>query len=113
MTSTFTQKIDNEIDILFMVDDSSSMRTTQDKLVAQLPVFMQVLKNLPMGLPSLHVAVVTSDMGAHSDFDIACTDYEQRRVSVRTGKDMYKYDAHGRQHLHFRRERYGKLYRSY
>jgi hypothetical protein len=72
--NTFTQKINNEIDILFMIDNSSSMTSMQQKLLAQLPLFMQVLQNLPSGLPSLHVAVVSSDMGAHSDSSIGCTE---------------------------------------
>jgi hypothetical protein len=74
-TMKFTQKINNEIDILFMIDDSSSMTAMQQKLQQQLPTFMQVLENLPTGLPSLHVAVVTSDMGAPGDStsSIMCT----------------------------------------
>ena len=74
LTADFNQKINNEIDLLFMVDNSSSMTSMQQKLLAQLPTFMQVLQNLPMGLPSLHVGVVSSDMGAHSDVDISCTE---------------------------------------
>src|SRR5579863_1523075 len=74
LPTTFTQKINNEIDLLFMVDNSSSMQPMQQKLLQQLPTFMQVLQNLPMGLPSLHVAVVSSDMGAHSDSQIGCTE---------------------------------------
>ena len=66
-TKTVVQKVNNDIDILFMVDDSSSMTSMQQKLVTQLPTFMQVLQALPMGLPSVHVAVVSSDMGATSD----------------------------------------------
>jgi hypothetical protein len=62
-----TQKVNNDIDILFMIDNSSSMTTMQTKLLAQLPTFMQVLQALPMGLPSVQVAVVSSDMGAPSD----------------------------------------------
>jgi hypothetical protein len=65
------QKINNEIDILFMIDNSSSMTAMQQKLLAQLPVFMEVLQNLPNGLPSVHVAVVSSDMGATSDEDLS------------------------------------------
>jgi hypothetical protein len=65
------QKINNEIDILFMVDNSSSMTSMQQKLLAQLPLFMQVLQALPMGLPSVHVAVVSSDMGATSDANLS------------------------------------------
>jgi hypothetical protein len=53
-----------QVDILFMIDDSSSMQTAQENLRANLPSFMDVLKGLPGGLPDLHVAVVSSDMGA-------------------------------------------------
>src|ERR1700722_2741022 len=67
LTTTFTQKVNNEIDILFMIDDSSSMTSMQQKLLTQLPTFMQVLQQLPTGLPSLHVAVVSQDMGAPGD----------------------------------------------
>jgi hypothetical protein len=66
-TTKVVQKINNEIDILFMIDDSSSMTVMQQKILLQLPLFMQVLQALPMGLPSVHVAVVSSDMGAPSD----------------------------------------------
>jgi hypothetical protein len=72
--TTITQKVENEIDFLFMIDDSPSMASMQQKLLAQLPIFMQVLQNLPMGPPSLHVAVISSDMGAHSDASIGCTE---------------------------------------
>src|ERR1022692_2999883 len=58
--------INRNIDILFMIDDSSSMSAMQTKLQAQLPTFMNVLEGLPM-VPSLHIAVVSSDMGAPSD----------------------------------------------
>ena len=66
LTTNFTQKINNEIDILFMIDNSSSMTEMQQKLYDQLPVFMNVLQKLPTP-PSLHVAVVSSDMGAPGD----------------------------------------------
>jgi hypothetical protein len=75
VTNTVTQKINNDIDILFMVDNSSSMNSMQQKLYMQLPTFMGVLEGLPMGLPSVHIAVVSSDMGAPSDVEssIECT----------------------------------------
>jgi hypothetical protein len=74
LTTNFTQKINNEIDILFMVDNSPSMSEMQGKLYAQLPLFMNVLQALPSP-PSLHVAVVSSDMGAPGDSTTAimCT----------------------------------------
>jgi len=61
LTATFTQKINDNIDILFMIDDSSSMKSMQKKLADQLPTFMQVLEGLPNGLPNVHIAVVSSD----------------------------------------------------
>ena len=73
VTDKVTQKINSNIDILFMIDNSSSMTSMQQKLLTQLPTFMQVLQALPMGLPSVHVAVVSSDMGAPSDSDIGCS----------------------------------------
>src|SRR5262249_47896547 len=50
--------------ILFVVDDSSSMLTVQQNLVANFPVFINVLRSLPTGLPDLRVAVTTTSMGA-------------------------------------------------
>ncbi|HLK91431.1 MAG TPA: hypothetical protein VKZ18_16150 [Polyangia bacterium] len=74
--TNFTQKINNEIDILFMIDNSSSMTEMQSKLYDQLPLFMNVLTSIP-NPPSLHVAVVSSDMGAPGDStsSIACTQF--------------------------------------
>jgi len=56
--------MNRRLDMLFMIDDSSSMGPLQGKLAARLPDFMQVLQGLPGGLPDLHVAVVSSSLGA-------------------------------------------------
>jgi MYXO-CTERM domain-containing protein len=63
------------LDILFMIDNSSSMTQLQQKMLDQDPSFMTVLQNLPNGLPNIHVAVVSSDMGAPGDSttSIMCT----------------------------------------
>ena len=54
----------NKLDILFMVDNSSSMAPLQAKMAAQLPNFMNALINVATGqLPDLHVAVVSSSLG--------------------------------------------------
>jgi hypothetical protein len=52
------------VDILFMIDDSSGMRVVQDTLAKSFPTMIATLKNSPQGLPNIHIAVVTSDMGA-------------------------------------------------
>ncbi len=71
---SFGNNVNGEVDVLMMIDDSSSMTTMQQKLYGQLPVFIQELQNLPAP-PSLHLAVVSSDMGAPGDStaSIGCT----------------------------------------
>jgi hypothetical protein len=72
--TTFVGPRNNEVDLLFMIDDSSEMTAMQQKLVAQLPLFIQSFQSLPVP-PSLHIAVVSSDMGAPGDSttSIQCT----------------------------------------
>jgi hypothetical protein len=60
----FQQAINRKIDIVFEVDNSVSMEPEQANLVANFPAFINVLKNLPGGLPDVHIGVVTSNMGA-------------------------------------------------
>jgi hypothetical protein len=52
------------LDILFMIDNSPSMQEEQSLLRRNFPVLMEELKKLPGGLPDLHVAVISSDLGA-------------------------------------------------
>ncbi|HLK92116.1 MAG TPA: vWA domain-containing protein [Polyangia bacterium] len=63
------------LDLLFMIDNSSSMTSMQQKLAAQIPAFITALEALPGGLPNIHIAVVSSDMGAPGDssFAVGCT----------------------------------------
>ena len=72
--TTITEPFGNNVDILMMIDNSSSMTEMQQKLYAQLPLFIQSLQSLPSP-PSLHLAVVSSDMGAPGDSSasIGCT----------------------------------------
>jgi hypothetical protein len=60
----YQARVNRNFDILFMVDDSSSMAPLQSKLTAAFPEFMQVLEGLPGGLPNVHLGVVSSSMGA-------------------------------------------------
>jgi hypothetical protein len=64
--SPLVQEIDwnlnRDVDLVFMVDNSFSMKPLQNKLTANFPAFMNVLKALP--LPNVHIAVVSSDLGA-------------------------------------------------
>jgi hypothetical protein len=63
------------VDILFMVDNSSSMDGMQQKLAQQMQTFVSALQTLPGGFPDVHIAVVSSDMGAQGDVmsSIDCT----------------------------------------
>ena len=60
----FTQTVNNDIDILFVIDNSGSMKEEQDNLRRNFPSFTRALKALPQGLPNVHIAVVSSSMGA-------------------------------------------------
>lgn len=55
------------LDLLFVIDNGPGMAPMQAKLVEQIPSMMKALNGLPSGSPSLHVAVISTDMGAHSD----------------------------------------------
>jgi hypothetical protein len=66
----FTQTVNNDIDIVFMIDDSRSMREEQENLRRNFPAFTRLLKDLPQGLPNVHIAVVSSDLGAGPETDI-------------------------------------------
>lgn len=59
----FTQIVNNDIDIVFMIDNSGSMKEEQENLRRNFPAFTRVLKDLPQGLPNVHIGVVSSDMG--------------------------------------------------
>jgi hypothetical protein len=52
------------IDILFMVDNSSSMAALQGQLLAGFDTFMNVLDTVPGGTPDMHIGVISSDLGA-------------------------------------------------
>ena len=51
------------VDILFVIDDSSFTTRMQDNLLRNFPTFLTRLLD-PPGLPSLHLAVISTDLGA-------------------------------------------------
>jgi hypothetical protein len=53
-----------KLDLLFMIDDSPSMAEEQANLARNFPRLIEVLEQMPAGLPDLHLGVVSSDMGA-------------------------------------------------
>jgi hypothetical protein len=54
----------SNVDILFVIDNSGSMAEEQAQLEVTFRRFIQVLTTVQGGLPSIHIGVVTSDMGA-------------------------------------------------
>jgi hypothetical protein len=70
VTGGFSTVANRDVDILFMIDNSLSMVPLQAKLAANFPSFMTVLTGLPGGLPNVHIAVVSSDMGAGRQVDV-------------------------------------------
>jgi hypothetical protein len=59
---TFTPT--RKVDMLFVVDDSSETRRLQTIFLYNFPVFLTTLRSLPGDPPDLHIAVVSSDLGA-------------------------------------------------
>ena len=56
-------KVNRDIDILFVIDDSPSMSDKQTNLKNNFPGFINVLNTIEGGLPNVHLGVVTSDLG--------------------------------------------------
>ena len=83
--NVFQQSLNRDVDILFMIDNSRSMLPLQQKLLTNFPIFMQTLQNLPMGLPNVHIAVVSSDMGAGANSVELCNNDQGLFQSVARG----------------------------
>jgi hypothetical protein len=72
-----------KLDILFVIDDSGSMREEQANLTRNFPRLLDVLGQLPDGLPDVHIGVVSTNVGAGGD-DASCpTDGDNGRLQVR------------------------------
>lgn len=54
-------------DILFVIDNSGSMKEEQDSLRANFGKMMQVLETLDGGMPDVHIGVATSDLGTSAE----------------------------------------------
>src|SRR5579871_4153153 len=61
-TANFTSKINNDLDVVFVIDNGPAMAGWETKLATQLPILMKALESnsSPLGL---HVGVVSSDLG--------------------------------------------------
>ena len=105
-SGTFTPT--RKLDILFVIDDSSLTRLAQDNLLRNFPTMMTTLRSAPRRLPDLHLAVISTDMGA-GDGSIAGCDstggkngifqYTARGTCTATGlasgRDVHLRQRHG------------------
>src|SRR5687768_11279861 len=56
--------VNRQVDILFVVDNSSSMREEQTNLSQNFPRFIEALSQIEGGLPDVHIGVISTDLGA-------------------------------------------------
>lgn len=56
--------LNRDIDILWVIDNSSSMEQEQASLRANFPEFIRVLETIEGGLPNIHMGIISSDVGA-------------------------------------------------
>src|SRR5262249_40423396 len=61
------------VDILFLIDNSSSMNDKQDLVAANFPRFIDVLNNIPGGAPNVHIGVASSTVSVGPYAIDACT----------------------------------------
>ncbi|MBA3817259.1 MAG: hypothetical protein H0X17_00065 [Deltaproteobacteria bacterium] len=60
-----------QLDVLFVIDSSPAMRAHRETLAANYRTFMSVLATIGGGLPSLHLGVISADLGTTGAADIA------------------------------------------
>lgn len=56
-------KLERDVDLLFVIDNSGSMGQEQASLAANFNGFINVLQNIEGGLPNVHIGVVSTDTG--------------------------------------------------
>ncbi len=61
-TTAFTALANNDVDLVFVIDDGPAMAGWQAKLATQLPIVIQTVESSPRPI-GLHVGVISSDLG--------------------------------------------------
>jgi hypothetical protein len=70
--TTFTTKVDQELDIVFVIDDSAAMAGWQTQLISQLPILARVAKCADCPTPTdVHIGVVSADLGVGAALNAA------------------------------------------
>jgi hypothetical protein len=71
-TTTFTTKVDQALDLVFVIDDSAAMAGWQAQLTSQLPLLARLGKCADCPTPSdVHIAVVSPDLGVGAALNAA------------------------------------------
>jgi hypothetical protein len=69
---TFPHPSIRDVDLLFVIDDAPGMAPAQARLLAGVKSFTDTLKGAPAGYPNLHLAVISSDLGAAASTFAGC-----------------------------------------
>ena len=79
LTPQFTDK---EVDILFVIDNSESMKHEQTNLAKQFPRLINALRSpkLGNGLPNIRIGVVSTDLGAGNKSDVCAPGGDRARL---------------------------------
>jgi len=77
--------LNRNLDILWVVDNSSSMNQEQDALRANFPAFVDVLETIEGGLPNLHMGIVSSDVGDSGGFACPGGDGDDGVLQLKAG----------------------------
>jgi hypothetical protein len=66
ITRSFPLRLEKDVDILFVIDNSGSMKGEQDNLGRNFPKLIEALRSQKLGgkIPNVHIGVVTTDLGA-------------------------------------------------
>ncbi len=70
---TFDVSENRDVDLLFVIDNSRSMELEQQLLTEKFGNVISALSDHPDGLPSIHVAVISTDLGSGEGPDQACS----------------------------------------
>jgi len=77
-----TASYDHDLDILFVVDDTSAIAGEETALAAAYPQIAQILQGLPGGLPSIHLGVVAASVGSPPSCEVAAGGPPRTRANV-------------------------------
>lgn len=71
-TGSVVEATRQNLDLIFVIDDSGSMKEEQESLAANFSEFIGVLDGVEGGLPNLHVGIVSTNVGGPVQSDDNC-----------------------------------------